>query len=365
MVNLPAARTVFRVQVARSRKRPGGASRRARHQTRRHHWSSADRGGGHRHAGTARSEFKLTKALLAPRSFRAHHRAAANSATSENGPRHARNWDRRPLSRDSKQTLLCTYLSAAVLAGLVLNAALGWWWADPSRAWCWLRSQSRKGATPGAGIAAHHWRRRSPTRPMRAAQTAVARPDCPELCDVAAGGAELQLGAEPDLFFDGRSCYDQSAAHHLVRAGLIDPATLGPGRTPRRRRPHPGRTPGPGRLRPRRVTVRVHLRLSVSRQGRARRQQHHLDSAATRNTCPRRLSLGAVTADVDGAVSDVIHPAIVTTSFLRDPGRQLTDAQNLSSHEHHSRTTHIQCKITKAHSGPRSTLDIAVWRQRT
>jgi divalent metal cation (Fe/Co/Zn/Cd) transporter len=32
---------------------------------------------------------------------------------------------------DSKQTLLCTYLSAAVLLGLVLNAALGWWWADP------------------------------------------------------------------------------------------------------------------------------------------------------------------------------------------------------------------------------------------
>jgi divalent metal cation (Fe/Co/Zn/Cd) transporter len=32
---------------------------------------------------------------------------------------------------DSRQTLLCTYLSAAVLAGLVLNATLGWWWADP------------------------------------------------------------------------------------------------------------------------------------------------------------------------------------------------------------------------------------------
>ena len=32
---------------------------------------------------------------------------------------------------DSKQTLLCTYLSAAVLVGLVLNSALGWWWADP------------------------------------------------------------------------------------------------------------------------------------------------------------------------------------------------------------------------------------------
>lgn len=32
---------------------------------------------------------------------------------------------------DSKQTLLCTYLSAVLLAGLVLNAALGWSWADP------------------------------------------------------------------------------------------------------------------------------------------------------------------------------------------------------------------------------------------
>ena len=31
---------------------------------------------------------------------------------------------------DSKQTLICTYLSAAVLVGLVLNSLLGWWWAD-------------------------------------------------------------------------------------------------------------------------------------------------------------------------------------------------------------------------------------------
>lgn len=31
---------------------------------------------------------------------------------------------------DSKQTLICTYLSAAVLIGLVLNTLLGWWWAD-------------------------------------------------------------------------------------------------------------------------------------------------------------------------------------------------------------------------------------------
>jgi divalent metal cation (Fe/Co/Zn/Cd) transporter len=32
---------------------------------------------------------------------------------------------------DSKQTLLCTYLSAALLAGLLLNAVVGWSWADP------------------------------------------------------------------------------------------------------------------------------------------------------------------------------------------------------------------------------------------
>jgi divalent metal cation (Fe/Co/Zn/Cd) transporter len=32
---------------------------------------------------------------------------------------------------DSTQTLLCTHLSAVLLAGLLLNATLGWSWADP------------------------------------------------------------------------------------------------------------------------------------------------------------------------------------------------------------------------------------------
>ncbi|MBV7295494.1 cation transporter [Corynebacterium sp. TAE3-ERU12] len=35
---------------------------------------------------------------------------------------------------DSKQTLMCSYLSVAVLIGLVLNSWLGWWWADPAAA---------------------------------------------------------------------------------------------------------------------------------------------------------------------------------------------------------------------------------------
>lgn len=32
---------------------------------------------------------------------------------------------------DSKQTLLCTYLSGVLLVGLLLNSTLGWSWADP------------------------------------------------------------------------------------------------------------------------------------------------------------------------------------------------------------------------------------------
>ncbi len=37
----------------------------------------------------------------------------------------------RALHADSRQTDLCAYLSAILLAGLALNALLGWWWADP------------------------------------------------------------------------------------------------------------------------------------------------------------------------------------------------------------------------------------------
>jgi divalent metal cation (Fe/Co/Zn/Cd) transporter len=37
----------------------------------------------------------------------------------------------RAQEREASQTRLCAVLSAVVLGGLVLNAALGWWWADP------------------------------------------------------------------------------------------------------------------------------------------------------------------------------------------------------------------------------------------
>lgn len=35
------------------------------------------------------------------------------------------------LRADSRETLLCSWLSVALLGGLVLNSWLGWWWADP------------------------------------------------------------------------------------------------------------------------------------------------------------------------------------------------------------------------------------------
>jgi divalent metal cation (Fe/Co/Zn/Cd) transporter len=38
----------------------------------------------------------------------------------------------RAAASEAKQTSLCAILSAVVLIGLGLNAALGWWWADPT-----------------------------------------------------------------------------------------------------------------------------------------------------------------------------------------------------------------------------------------
>lgn len=37
----------------------------------------------------------------------------------------------RALEADAVETWVCSYLSFALLVGVGLNAALGWWWADP------------------------------------------------------------------------------------------------------------------------------------------------------------------------------------------------------------------------------------------
>ncbi len=35
------------------------------------------------------------------------------------------------LAAEARQTEICVYLSVILLAGLALNATMGWWWADP------------------------------------------------------------------------------------------------------------------------------------------------------------------------------------------------------------------------------------------
>ena len=37
----------------------------------------------------------------------------------------------RAMEADARQTDFCLYLSVILLVGLVANATLGWWWADP------------------------------------------------------------------------------------------------------------------------------------------------------------------------------------------------------------------------------------------
>jgi len=43
----------------------------------------------------------------------------------------ARDMGSAAMKADATQTEFCTWLSAILLAGLVLNALFGWWWADP------------------------------------------------------------------------------------------------------------------------------------------------------------------------------------------------------------------------------------------
>jgi divalent metal cation (Fe/Co/Zn/Cd) transporter len=47
---------------------------------------------------------------------------------------------------ESRQTMLCAYLSVGLLVGLLANAALGWWWADPVAALFIAGVAAREGA---------------------------------------------------------------------------------------------------------------------------------------------------------------------------------------------------------------------------
>ncbi|PSM39913.1 cation transporter [Streptomyces dioscori] len=82
---------------------------------------------------------------------------------------------------DSKQTLLCTYLSAVLLAGLVLNATLGWAWADPIAALVIAAVAAKEGrdAWQGKGCCAPVAHTRAPAE-STAAETVAC--DCAPGC---------------------------------------------------------------------------------------------------------------------------------------------------------------------------------------
>jgi divalent metal cation (Fe/Co/Zn/Cd) transporter len=49
------------------------------------------------------------------------------------------------LAAEAQQTMLCSYLSWILLLGLTLNAAFGWWWADPVAALVMVPIIAREG----------------------------------------------------------------------------------------------------------------------------------------------------------------------------------------------------------------------------
>jgi len=51
----------------------------------------------------------------------------------------------RALHTDSRQADFCAYLSAILLAGLLLHTLLGWWWADPAAALVMVPIIAREG----------------------------------------------------------------------------------------------------------------------------------------------------------------------------------------------------------------------------
>jgi divalent metal cation (Fe/Co/Zn/Cd) transporter len=59
----------------------------------------------------------------------------------------------RALRADAHETIVCAWLSATTLLGLGLNAALGWWWADPVAALAMLPLIVREGLEAWRGEA--------------------------------------------------------------------------------------------------------------------------------------------------------------------------------------------------------------------
>jgi divalent metal cation (Fe/Co/Zn/Cd) transporter len=57
----------------------------------------------------------------------------------------------RSLIADAAESAFCAFTSGAALLGLVLNAALGWWWADPAAALVIAGMAAKEGVEVAAG----------------------------------------------------------------------------------------------------------------------------------------------------------------------------------------------------------------------
>jgi divalent metal cation (Fe/Co/Zn/Cd) transporter len=91
---------------------------------------------------------------------------------------------------DSKQTLLCTYLSAVLLVGLALNSLFGWSWADPIAALFIAAVAVREGVQAWRGdnccspVAALH--------PDAQDDGCSCQPGCADACCSSAGQADVR-----------------------------------------------------------------------------------------------------------------------------------------------------------------------------
>jgi hypothetical protein len=111
---------------------------------------------------------------------------------------------------DSKQTLLCTYLSAVLLLGLAANSAFGWWWADPVAALVIAAVALKEGREA--------WRGDSccvptsvPAGPLFAAGTDDCCSPAPVMLDMASPPVTLDVACAPAGCSDG-CCAGPAAA---------------------------------------------------------------------------------------------------------------------------------------------------------
>jgi divalent metal cation (Fe/Co/Zn/Cd) transporter len=83
---------------------------------------------------------------------------------------------------DSVQTMLCTWLSAVVLVGLLLNGLLGWWWADPVAALAVAAVAAREGVAAWRGEQCDDCALPTADTPATAPGACGCAPGCADAC---------------------------------------------------------------------------------------------------------------------------------------------------------------------------------------